>query len=59
MYFFGPSKVNKHNVYEIESLTAEYGMLSDYKVPVQDLNREVLKNIDRTDEDWEIGRAHV
>jgi putative methyltransferase len=54
MYFFGPSKVNKHNVYEIESLTAEYGMLSDYKVPVQDLNREVLKNIDRTDEDWKL-----
>jgi len=52
MYFYGPSKVNKQNVYEIESLTAEYGMLSDYKVPVQDLNREVLKNIDRTDEDW-------
>lgn len=54
MYFFGPSKVNKHNVYEIESLTAEYKMLSDYKVPVQDLNREVLKNIDRTDEDWQL-----
>lgn len=54
MYFFGPSKVNKHNVYEIESLTAEYGMLSDYKIPVQDLNREVLKNIDRTDEDWKL-----
>jgi putative methyltransferase len=54
MYFFGPSKVNKHNVYEIESLTAEHGMLSDYKVPVQDLNRDVLVNIDRTDEDWEI-----
>lgn len=54
MYFFGPSKVNKHNVYEIESLTAEHGMLSDYKVPVQDLNRDVLVNIDRTDEDWKI-----
>ena len=54
MYFFGPSKVNKQNVYLIESLTAEHGMLSDYKVPVQDLNREVLKNIDRTDEDWKI-----
>ena len=52
MYFFGPSKVNKHNVYQIESLTAQYKMLSDYKVPVQDLNRDVLVNIDRTDEDW-------
>jgi len=54
MYFFGPSKVNKQNVYEIESLTAEHKMLSDYKVPVQDLNRDVLTNIDRTDEDWKL-----
>lgn len=53
LYFFGPSKTNKQNVYEIERLIAKHGMTVEYKIPIQDINEIVTKNIDRIDDKWQ------
>ena len=53
LYFFGPSKTNKQNVYEIERLVAKHGMSVEYKIPIQDINDIVSKNIDRIDDKWQ------
>ena len=53
LYFFGPSKTNKQNVYEIERLVANHGMSVEYKIPIQDINDIVNKNIDRIDDKWQ------
>jgi putative methyltransferase len=52
MYFFGPSKTNKQNVYEIERLISKHGMTVEYKIPIQDINEVVNVNIDRIDDKW-------
>ncbi len=51
-YMFGPSKKNKHNVYEIERIFAKAKMIDEFKVSVQDLNESVMDNIKRTDTPW-------
>ena len=50
---YGLSKSRKENVYAIDSLIAEYGLSNDLKISVQDLNEDVLRNINRVDEQWQ------
>lgn len=50
---YGPTKVKKENLYEIESMFAKRGMTEEAKIPVQDLNSIVNVNIKRTDDAWE------
>jgi radical SAM superfamily enzyme YgiQ (UPF0313 family) len=51
--FNGLSKSKKSNVYKINRLLAESGMLIDVKISIQNIDPLVLKNIDRYDEPWE------
>lgn len=53
VYLYGPTKVRKENLYQIESMFAENDMLGNIKIPVQDLNSVVHENIKRTDDHWE------
>lgn len=50
---YGPTKVRKENLYEIEHLFAERNMSTEAKIPVQDLNSIVSQNIKRTDDAWQ------
>jgi putative methyltransferase len=57
---FGPTKVNKENLYQILEMLMELGIMKDAsKIPVQDFDPAVLKNIDRTDGPWQEHAARV
>jgi putative methyltransferase len=49
----GLSKSRKANVYKIDRLLAESGLSNGFKISMQDMDPEVLKNIERVDEPWE------
>ncbi len=49
----GLSKSKKSNVYKIDRMMAEAGLASSFKISVQDMDPQVLKNIDRIDAPWE------
>jgi len=49
---YGPTKVRKENLYKIEEMFASRDLTTMLKIPVQDTNDIVNKNIDRTDDDW-------
>lgn len=51
--FAGLSKSKKSNVYKIDRLMAQHGLSSGFKISMQDMDPQVLKNIDRIDEPWE------
>ncbi len=51
--FAGLSKSKKSNVYKIDRLMAQHGLASGFKISMQDMDPQVLKNIDRIDEPWE------
>lgn len=51
-YMYGPTKKNKENLYQIEYVFAEAGLTDEFKISVQDLNDDVIKNIKRTDTPW-------
>ena len=51
-YMYGPTKKNKKNLYAIEEIFASNGMTEEYKISVQDLDDQVIKNIKRTDTPW-------
>lgn len=57
IYFFGPSKSNKKNVYAIDKMLKEHNLMEEYKVPIQDLNDIVTENIKRTDDNWKLQLA--
>lgn len=51
---YGPTKVNKDNLYQILEMLMEIGLMKDAsKIPVQNFDEEILKNIKRTDAPWE------
>ena len=49
----GLSKSKKSNVYKIDRLLASSGLSKGFKISMQDMDPQVLKNIDRVDEPWE------
>ena len=51
-YMYGPTKKNKENLYQIEYEWAAAGLADEFKISVQDLNDDVIKNIKRTDTPW-------
>lgn len=53
VYFFGPTKSKKENLYEIEELLALYKLSDNFKVSIQDFDPSVIRNIDRTDDPWQ------
>jgi len=49
----GLSKSKKSNVYKIDRLLAASGLSNGFKISMQDMDPQVLKNIERVDEPWE------
>lgn len=49
----GLSKSKKSNVYKIDRMMAEAGLASSFKISIQDMDPQVLKNIARIDAPWE------
>ena len=58
VYMYGPTKTKKKNLYTIERLLAKNKLQSEFKVPIQDINKDVTKNIERTDTPWEEQYKH-
>lgn len=51
---YGPTKVNKENLYYILEMWMEVGLMKDAsKIPVQNFDQSILKNIKRTDSPWQ------
>lgn len=50
---FGPTKVNKENLFQILEMLMEVGLMKDAsKIPVQNFDKTILENIKRTDGPW-------
>jgi len=51
IFFYGPTKTNKKNLFLIEDMLLDAGIFLDLKADVQDLNADVMENIDRPADD--------